>query len=255
VIDDTLALDLPIASKEGFVRQILGWREFVRHTHRLTDGFRALPRHPAVPTDPPLDASGHAAPSFLGADNPLPPAFWGGAPSGLACLDDTIAAVWDEGYSHHITRLMVLANIATLLDVSPRALTDWFWAAYTDAYDWVVEPNVLGMGTFALGELLTTKPYVAGSAYLDRMGDLCDGCAFTPGDTCPLTPMYWAFLARHAEALRRNPRVSGPVAGAGKRAPEKKASDTAIYTTVRDTLQRGETLSLAAVRAAARREG
>jgi deoxyribodipyrimidine photolyase-related protein len=253
VVTDTLALDLPIASQEGFIRQILGWREFVRHVHLATDGFRALPRHAAVPVDPPRDASGHAAPSFLGADNPLPATFWGQAPSGLACLDDTIAAVWDEGYSHHITRLMVLSNIATLLDVSPRALTDWFWVAYTDAYDWVVEPNVLGMGTFALGELMTTKPYVAGSAYLDRMGDLCDRCAFVPGDTCPLTPMYWAFLARHAEALRRNPRVSGPVAGALKRAPEKRAADGATFTYVREALTRGEAITPAGV-VAARKE-
>ncbi len=253
VVRDAVALDLPLASQEGFVRQILGWREFVRHTHRVTDGFRTLPRHPAVPPDPPRDASDHAVPSFLGADEALPPTFWGDAPSGLACLDDTVRAVWDEGYSHHITRLMVLSNIATLLDVSPRALTDWFWVAYTDAYDWVVEPNVLGMGTFALGELMTTKPYVAGSAYLDRMGDLCGRCAFVPGETCPLTPMYWAFLARHAERLRRNPRVSGPVAGALKRAPEKRAADAATYDYVRDTLARGDVVSPAGVRAARER--
>jgi deoxyribodipyrimidine photolyase-related protein len=254
VVRDALALDLPLASKEGFVRQILGWREFVRHAHRETDGFRTLPRHPAVPTDPPRDASDHAAPSFLGAAGALPPTFWGQAPSGLACLDDTVAAVWDEGYSHHITRLMVLSNIATMLDVSPRALTDWFWVSYTDAYDWVVEPNVLGMGTFALGELMTTKPYVAGSAYLDRMGDLCGRCAFVPGETCPLTPMYWAFLTRHAEALRRNPRVSGPVAGALKRAPEKRAADEATFTYVRDTLARGGVVSPAGLRTAREEE-
>ena len=88
----------------------------------------------------------------------------GGEESGFACLDRIISDVWTEGYSHHISRLMVLCNLATLLHVFPRQLTDWFWAAYTGAYDWVVEPNVLGMGTFAVGELMTTKPYVSGPA-------------------------------------------------------------------------------------------
>ncbi|MCA8955036.1 MAG: cryptochrome/photolyase family protein, partial [Planctomycetes bacterium] len=171
VVADALALDLPIASCEGFVRQVLGWREFVRHVHRETDGFRTI--------------AADAAPRFFAsATEPLPPAFWG-EPSGLHCLDTVVGDVWREGYGHHITRLMVLANIATLLDVSPRELTDWFWVAYTDAFDWVVEPNVLGMGTFAVGDLMTTKPYVAGSNYIDKMSDYCDGCAFDPKKTCP----------------------------------------------------------------------
>lgn len=242
VVADVAAADLPLASKEGFIRQILGWREFVRHVHRATDGLRVLPPHPGVAPSR-VDARGDAAPSFLGADGPLPPTFWGGAPSGLRCLDDTVEAVWAEGYSHHITRLMVLANLATLLDVDPRALTDWFWVAYTDAYDWVVEPNVLGMGTFATGELFTTKPYVAGSAYLSRMGDLCERCAFRPGVDCPITALYWAFLARHGEKLRRNPRIAGPVAGALGRAPEKRASDSRIFAHVRETLAAGERLT------------
>ena len=242
VLTDALALPLPLASLEGFVRQILGWREFVHHVHRQTDGLRTLPAHPAAPTSVPLNAAGAAAPSHLGAHQPLPPTFWGGAPSGLACLDDTVSAVWEEGYSHHITRLMVLSNLATLLDIDPRALTDWFWAAYIDAYDWVVEPNVLGMGTFALGELMTTKPYVAGSAYLDKMGDLCGRCAFKPGVDCPITPLYWAFLTRHAEKLRRNPRVAGPVAAALARDPARKAEDARIFAEVSATLAGGERL-------------
>ena len=93
---------------------------------------------------------------------------------------------------------MVLANLATLLAASPRELCDWFWVAYNDAYDWVVEPNVLAMGSFAVGLLMTTKPYVSGAAYLDRMSDYCAACAFEPGSSCPITPLYWAFLTRHA---------------------------------------------------------
>jgi deoxyribodipyrimidine photolyase-like uncharacterized protein len=121
-----------------------------------------------------------------------------------------VADVWEEGYSHHITRLMILSNIASLLDVSPRELTDWFWVAYTDAYDWVVEPNVLGMGTFALGELMTTKPYVSGAAYINRMSDYCGLCAFDPRSNCPITPLYWAFLQRHQKVLQANPRLRMP---------------------------------------------
>ena len=118
---------------------------------------------------------------------PLPPAYWG-EKSGLACLDRVVADVWAEGYSHHITRLMILSNLATLLDVRPREITDWFWVAYTDAYDWVVEPNVLAMGTFAVGELMTTKPYISGAAYIDRMSDFCADCRFDPRNELPDYP-------------------------------------------------------------------
>ena len=107
---------------------------------------------------------------------------------------------------------MVLSNLATLLDVSPRELTDWFWVAYADAYDWVVEPNVLGMGTFALGDLITTKPYVSGAAYIDRMSDACAGCAFSPKRNCPITPLYWNFLAEQDARLDGNPRMAMPPA-------------------------------------------
>jgi deoxyribodipyrimidine photolyase-related protein len=264
VVEETLDLDLPLASKEGFVRQVLGWREFVRHVHEATDGFRELPsvRSPiaTVPGDggyagwagkdwtpsrpdagAELPIDGGAAPSFLGADRPLPPAFWGNE-SGLECLDRVVEAVWSEGYSHHITRLMVLSNLATLLDVTPRELTDWFWVAYTDAHDWVVEPNVLGMGTFALGELMTTKPYVSGAAYIDRMSDFCADCAFDPKSDCPITRLYWAFLARHRRRLEANPRLRMPLASLKRRTPEKRRGDREVYERVREQLARGDRL-------------
>lgn len=239
VVEETLELDLPLSSKEGFVRQVLGWREFVHHVHDATDGFRDLPPGGAPVGESPAD--GGAAPSFLGTDQPLPPAFWG-AESGLECLDRVVAAVWSEGYSHHITRLMVLSNLATLLDVSPRELTDWFWAAYTDAYDWVVEPNVLGMGTFALGDLFTTKPYISGAAYIDRMSDFCSACAFHPKKNCPITRLYWGFLARHRKRLEDNPRLRVPLASLNRRSPDKRRGDRKIYETVRDRLAQGERL-------------
>jgi len=118
LVDDVAALDVAIASKEGFIRQVLGWREFMRHVHRVTDGFRDLP-----------EGRGR---NVLGAVEPLPPAFWG-EPSGLHCLDHVVDEVWATGYGHHITRLMVLSNLATLLGVDPQELSDWFWGAYGDA--------------------------------------------------------------------------------------------------------------------------
>lgn len=268
VVADAAGCGAPLASREGFVRQVLGWREFVRHVHRRTDGFRHLPgREPGPVRDRPGDAGwsrwiggawrdaeplgadggagapvdGGAAPSALGAGGPLPPAWWG-ATSGLRCLDEVVAGVLEEGWSHHIPRLMVLANLATLLDVSPRELTDWFWAAYVDAFDWVVEPNVLGMGTWGAGDLMTTKPYVAGAPYIRRMGDFCGSCAFDPATDCPITPLYWAFLARHRPRLEANPRMRLPLAGLGRRAPDARREDGRTFAAVRDRLARGEAL-------------
>ena len=137
---------------------------------------------------------------------------------------------------------MVLANIATLLDVSPRELTDWFWIAYLDAFDWVVEPNVLAMGTFAVGELMTTKPYVSGAAYIDRMSDFCADCAFDPKSNCPITNLYWAFLDRHRDALSGNPRMRLILSSLSKRSADQLRQDRAISKWARAVLDRGERL-------------
>jgi deoxyribodipyrimidine photolyase-related protein len=228
VVEDALRSPAPLASREGFVRQVAGWREFVRHVHVATDGLREIP---------PL-ARGEQ-PSFLGARNPLPPAWWGRS-SGLACLDHVVGDVWREAYSHHIARLMVLGNLATLLDVDPQQLRDWFWVAYADAFDWVVEPNVLGMASFALGDTLTTKPYVSGAAYLAKMGDACAGCAFDPARDCPITALYWAFLARHAERLSTIERLALPLRSLARRSLAQRAADARTYERVLATLQRGE---------------
>jgi deoxyribodipyrimidine photolyase-related protein len=232
VCEDVLALDLPLSSQEGFIRQLLGWREFVRHVHRATDGFRRGP-----------GGEPHGRPSALGAHEPLPDAFWGSTKSGLACLDQVVASVWSEAYGHHITRLMILSNLATLLDVEPRALTDWFWVAYSDAYDWVVEPNVLGMGTYAALDLMTTKPYVSGSGYIDKMSDYCGSCRFDPKKSCPITPLYWAFLERHRTELADNPRLFMPMNALKKRSDAQRAADAATYRDVRRSLSKGELLA------------
>ncbi len=248
IVEDVVAAAdrglVPLASAEGFVRQILGWREFMRHMHRVTDGYRNIaagqeplpaakkPRVAArvavrdekpAPLAPGEDLG--ARPSALGAALPLPAAYWG-VPSGLNCIDTVVRQVIDEGWSHHITRLMVLSNFATLCGYSPRELTDWFWVAYIDAYDWVVEPNVLGMGTFADGGLTATKPYVSGAAYINKMSDYCKRCQFNPKlatgpEACPFTALYWTFLERH-EFLSRNPRMSMPYNTLRKKSAEER---------------------------------
>jgi deoxyribodipyrimidine photolyase-related protein len=258
LVQEVAAMRAPLASREGFIRQILGWREFVHHVHVATDGFRTL----EVRQEPKRSSHGDggfadwsktvwpaqkgtpaSTVSFLGAQTPIPPAFWG-AKSGLFCLDHVVESVWQDAYSHHITRLMVLSNIATLLDISPRDLTDWFWVAYQDAYDWVVEPNVLGMGTFAAGDLMTTKPYISGAAYIHKMSDYCGKCEFDPKKTCPLTRLYWAFLDRHQDALKGNHRLSVPLGASRKRAEAEKQKDRDTFQYVQTTLAKGKRLKV-----------
>jgi deoxyribodipyrimidine photolyase-related protein len=257
LVEEVLSLPIDLPSQEGFLRQIAGWREYMRHVHRATDGFRTLPNpragslpHPGdggyarwagKPWPTPSDGDGGSTVSQLLASQPLPPAYWG-RESGLHCVDSVIAQVWSEGYSHHITRLMVLANFATLLGVSPRELTDWFWAAYVDAYDWVVEPNVLAMGSFGASDLITTKPYIAGSAYIDRMSDYCGSCRFDPRKNCPFTPLYWAFLARHRGALQEVARMDMPLRSLHARSAQLRARDREVLKWVQQTLAAGEPL-------------
>lgn len=260
IISDVLDMDEPLHSKEGFIRQVLGWREFVRHVHVATDGFRLEigtdPNEQITPGDggyerwagkpwprkmTDRDPSGGAAPSKLGCDNHIPPAFWG-IDSGLKCLDHVVASTWSEGYSHHITRLMILSNIASLLDISPRDLADWFWIAYTDAYDWVVEPNVLGMGAYAVGNLMTTKPYISGAAYISRMSDFCPHCGFDPKTNCPITHLYWAYLERHRSELEKVPRMALPLKSLIRRAKSQKIRDREVFEIILEKLALGERL-------------
>ncbi len=205
LVADTVAAfaegKVPLASAEGFVRQVLGWREFMRHLHEATDGYRTVQKD--------------GAPSFLEAHRKLPPVYWG-VTSGMRCMDTVVAQVIAKGWSHHITRLMVLSNLATLCGYSPRELCDWFWIAYVDAYDWVVEPNVLGMSTFGDGGLTATKPYVSGAAYINRMSDYCGKCALNPKKStgegsCPFTALYWSFLERNEAKLADNSRMRMPL--------------------------------------------
>ena len=241
-----LAQKVPLSSKEGFFRQLI-WREYVFHIHDVTHGFRTLelPRtehtnrnarwsHSSV--EPQLH------PNSLHQYEPLLPAFWG-APTGLRCLDKVVEQVLDEAWTHHIPRLMILSNIANLLDVNPRELTDWFHSAFIDAFDWVVEPNVLGMGTFALGDAMMTKPYVSGSAYIHRMGDSCSSCAFHPKKTCPITRLYWNYFDRHKASFEGNHRLSMTLRTLERRKPDERKKDAEVFTHTVNTLRKGKTLS------------
>jgi deoxyribodipyrimidine photolyase-related protein len=185
----------PLNAVEGFVRQVLGWREY------LWGVYRTAP-------------AGYEDRNALSAHAPLPPALRGDAPTAMRCVEDTLTSVHDHAYAHHIQRLMVLANLATLAGIDPRAMTEWMHGAFIDAYDWVMVPNVIGMGTFADGGAVATKPYVSGGAYIDRMSlDYCRPCRYdrtarTGEDACPFTTLYWDVLDRNRDTLRGNHRLA-----------------------------------------------
>ncbi len=230
---------IPLASAEGFIRQVLGWREFMRHIHEATDGYRTLA--------PSAIQMAGAEPNYLDAHRALPPVYWG-KPSGMTCMDTVVAGVVTNGWSHHITRLMVLSNLATLCGFSPRELTDWFWFAYIDAFDWVVEPNVLGMATFADGGLTATKPYVSGAAYINKMSDFCGNCRLNPKQTlgsgsCPFTALYWSFLERNEAKLAHLNRMSMPLATMRKRSAADRAALRERADLAIEQLERGETIT------------
>ena len=238
---DALELDIPLNSKEGFVRQIIGWREFVRHIHEQTNGFEI--EHESIPSRSGGGWEGNWAhsrptPNLLEQSIGLPPAYWG-EKSGMLCLDTAVSDVLETGYTHHIPRLMVLANIGNLLGINPRELTDWFWAMFTDAYDWVVEPNVLAMGTYAVGGVMTTKPYISGTPYIKKMGDYCGDCSLHFKKSCPLSDMYWNFLDENQSYFSNNHRMSMALRASAKRTPDAKHRARAVTEYVREQLSKG----------------
>lgn len=184
----------PLEGVEGFVRQILGWREYVRGIY-----WTQMP--------------GYLAHNALDAQQPLPAWYWTGETE-MACLRDAIEQTLEFGYAHHIQRLMVTGLYALLLGVRPQEVHGWYLAVYVDAVEWVELPNTLGMSQYADGGLMGSKPYAASGRYIERMGGPCRQCRFAPGqrtgDTaCPFTTLYWDFLQRHADRLGRNARM-GP---------------------------------------------
>ena len=184
---------VPIASAEGFIRQVIGWREYVWGLYwRWTPEYRDE--------------------NELSAHRDLPPAFTGTAGTRMRCVASCVQAIEQRGWLHHIQRLMVLGNLALLAGVEPRQMTDWMWEGFVDAAEWVMVPNVIGMSLYADGGRMSTKPYAAGGAYIDRMSDYCKGCAYDRKQrvgeaACPFTTLYWDFLLRHADRFLNNPRM------------------------------------------------
>lgn len=182
----------PLNSVEGFVRQVLGWREFVRGVY-----WREMP--------------GYLDRNELGANRPLPKVYWSGETE-MACMAEVIAQLLRSGYAHHIQRLMVTGLFALLYGANPRSVHDWYMAMFVDSVEWVTAPNTIGMSQHADGGIVGTKPYVATGNYIQRMSNYCSGCRFNPKkrtgkNACPFTTLYWDFLDRHRDFLSNNRRM------------------------------------------------
>ena len=185
----------PLNAVEGFIRQILGWREFVRGLY-----WHEMPAY--------------AATNALAATRPLPAFYWTGE-TDMACIASVVRETRLHAYAHHIQRLMVTGNFSLIAGIEPRAVEDWYLAVYADAFEWVELPNTHGMALFADGGLLASKPYAASGAYIDRMSDYCGGCRYDPSlkagpDACPFNPLYWHFLMENEDRLGANPRMAMP---------------------------------------------
>ena len=182
----------PLNAAEGFIRQIIGWREYVRGIYwlKMPDYVRE---------------------NYLGATRKLPSFYWSGR-TDMACLKAAITQTKEEAYAHHIQRLMVTGNFALLAGVDPHEVHEWYLAVYADAYEWVELPNTLGMSQFGDGGVLGSKPYISSGNYINKMSDYCKDCKFDVkkkyGEgACPFNSLYWDFLARHADKFRGNPRM------------------------------------------------
>ncbi|MFB6069318.1 MAG: cryptochrome/photolyase family protein [Halobacterium sp.] len=215
--------DAPIESVEGFVRQLLGWREFVRHVYRG--------EMPDLATANQLEAT-----------RSLPDLYYTGE-TGMHCLSEAVGHVYDRGYAHHIERLMLLSNFALLYGADPAELNDWFHVGFVDAYHWVTTPNVVGMGTFA-SDVLSTKPYAASGNYVDRMSDYCADCQYhvdetTGTDACPFNALYWDFLDENESALRETGRMGLVYAHLDDKSDEELAAIRDRAATLRARARRG----------------
>ncbi|MEO3415301.1 cryptochrome/photolyase family protein [Roseovarius sp. CAU 1744] len=183
---------VPINAAEGYIRQIIGWREYVRGLY-----FREGPDYPER--------------NVLGHQRDLPWMYWGGE-TGMNCMAHAVAQTREEAYAHHIQRLMVTGNFALLAGVDPKQVHEWYLAVYADAYEWVEAPNTVGMSQFADGGIIASKPYVSSGNYINRMSDYCGDCTYSVKDktgdkACPFNLLYWHFLHRHRDRFSENPRM------------------------------------------------
>ncbi|MGP9821352.1 cryptochrome/photolyase family protein [Salinarimonas sp. NSM] len=199
----------PLNAVEGFVRQIIGWREYVRGLYWLK-----MP--------------GYAQTNALAAGRPLPDLYWTGETQ-MNCLAQCVGDTRRHAYAHHIQRLMVLGNFALLAGLAPAEVEEWYLVVYADAYEWVELPNVHGMILYADGGIMASKPYAASGAYIDRMSDYCRACIYDPkvkdgAGACPFNYLYWNFLIENEARLAGNPRVAMPYRTLAKMSAERRAA-------------------------------
>jgi deoxyribodipyrimidine photolyase-related protein len=185
--------NIPLNNIEGFIRQILGWREYLHGIYHYV-------------------GADYGDRNYFDHHQPLPDFYWDSTKTDLNCLKQTLQQVEKTGYAHHIQRLMVLSNFALISGINPQDLEQWFHAAFIDGYDWVMQTNVIGMGQFADGGILASKPYAASANYIHKMSNYCSECRYNRGDrygdlACPFNTFYWDFLDRHQEKLRQQGRM------------------------------------------------
>lgn len=197
----------PLAAVEGFIRQILGWREYVRGIY-----WAHMPEY--------------ADSNHLAHNQKLPDWFWTGQ-TNMNCLKQSIGQSLEHAYAHHIQRLMVIGNFALLAGIEPSQVHKWYLGVYIDAFEWVEMPNTIGMSQYADAGIMATKPYVSSAAYIDRMSDYCKNCHYdkklkTDERACPFNALYWHFYDRHRDTFRRNPRIGMAYRQLDKMAPESR---------------------------------
>lgn len=210
----------PLNAVEGFIRQILGWREYIRGIY-----WHFMPEY--------------GQRNSLNATRPLPGFYWG-SPTLMFCVAETVRHTRDHAYSHHIQRLMITGNFALLAGLDVKQMQEWYLAVYSDAYEWVEMPNTLGMALFGDGGVVASKPYAASGKYIHRMSNYCEKCSYDPdvmtGETaCPFNALYWDFLVRHEDKFRGNQRMPYVFSTWDKFAPEKQR---AIRTQASHTLKK-----------------
>jgi deoxyribodipyrimidine photolyase-related protein len=209
---------------EGFIRQILGWREFVNGIYWL-------------------HMPDYASKNALGATRALPAFYWTGR-TRMRCMADAIGQTLKHAYAHHIQRLMITGNFALLAALHPDQVDEWYLAVYADAYQWVEMPNTRGMALHADGGIVGSKPYAASGAYINRMSDYCGGCHYDVGDAvgergCPFNALYWNFIARHEALFEHNPRMAMPLRGWRAMAPAKQSALRSRAATILHKVEQG----------------
>ncbi|MDW4500118.1 cryptochrome/photolyase family protein [Sulfitobacter sp. D35] len=219
--------DVPINAAEGFIRQIIGWREYVRGIY-----FLEGPDYPKR--------------NGLGHDRDLPALYWGGE-TRMRCLEQAVRQTKEEAYAHHIQRLMVTGNFALLIGADPGQVHEWYLEVYADAYEWVESPNTVGMSQFADGGVIASKPYVSSGAYISRMSDYCKSCAYKVGDktgedACPFNLLYWHFLDRHRDRFEPNGRMANIYRNWDRMDDERKRTVLREARAFLDRLDAGETV-------------